>query len=126
LNLNLSLLLVHTTNEGKGEKKSLYGRDGGEALSEEQFREWVNRRSHLPLAVKGHTFVLQGDNVISVDGGKFVYEEALELVKLLNSRSPFAQIDATFMISERNGMLRLVVIGLIAVIIVVVILLATR
>ena len=93
-------------------------------MSEDQFREWVNRRSHLPLAVKGHTFVLKGDNVISVDGGKFVYEEALELVKLLNSRSPFAQINATFTISERNGALRLVVIGLIAVIIVVVILLA--
>lgn len=95
-------------------------------MSEEQFREWANRRSHLPLAVKGHSFVLKGDNVIVVDGGKFVYEEALELVKLLNSRSPFAQIDATFMILERNGALRLIVIGLIAIIVVVVILLARR
>jgi hypothetical protein len=95
-------------------------------LSEEQFREWVNRRSHLPLAVKGHTFVLKEDNVISVDGGKFVYEEALELVKLLNSKSPFAQLNATVMISERNGALRLVVIGLIALVVVVVILLARR
>jgi hypothetical protein len=100
--------------------------DGGRALSEEQFREWVNRRSNLPLAVKGHTFVLKGDNVIVVDGGKFVYEEALELVKLLNSRSPFAQLNAGVMISERNGLLRLVVIGLIAIIVVVVILLARR
>ncbi len=112
--------------EGKGEKKSLHGTDGGRILSEEQFREWVNRRSHLPLAVKGHTFVLKGDNVIAVDGGKFVYEEALELVKLLNSRSPFAQINAILMISERNGALRLIVVGLIAVIVVVVILLARR
>lgn len=95
-------------------------------MSEEQFREWVNRRSNLPLAVKGHTFVLKGDNVIAVDGGKFVYEEALELVKLLNSRSPFAQLNAGVMISERNGLLRLVVIGLIAIIVVVVILLARR
>jgi hypothetical protein len=95
-------------------------------LSEEQFREWVNRRSNLPLAVKGHTFVLKGDNVIAVDGGKFVYEEALELVKLLNSRSPFGQLNAGVMISERNGLLRLVVIGLIAIIVVVVILLARR
>jgi hypothetical protein len=93
-------------------------------LSEEQFREWVNRRSHLPLAVKGHTFVLKGDNAIVVDGGKFIYEEALELVKLLNLKSPFAQIDATFRISERNGALRVIVIGLIAVIAVIVILLA--
>lgn len=94
-------------------------------MSEEQFREWVNRKSHLPLAVKGHTFVLK-DDVIAVDGGKFVYEEALELVKLLNSKSPFAQINASVMISERNGALRLVVIGLIAVIIVVVLLLVRR
>ncbi|MDV3293637.1 MAG: hypothetical protein LYZ70_05150 [Nitrososphaerales archaeon] len=95
-------------------------------MSEEQFREWVNRRSHLPLAVRGHTFVLKGDNVIAVDGGKFVYEEALDLVKLLNSRSPFAQLNASIMISERNGSLRLIVIGLIAVIVVAVILLARR
>ena len=95
-------------------------------MSEEQFREWVNRRSNLPLAVKGHTFIMKGDNTITIDGGKFVYEEALEMVRLLNSRSPFAQLNATFMISERNGALRLVVIGLIAVIVVVVILLARR
>ncbi len=95
-------------------------------MSEEQFREWVNRKSRLPLAVKGHTFVLKEENVIAVDGGKFVYEEALELVKLLNSRSPFAQINAALMISERNGTLRLIVIGLIAVIVVVVILLVRR
>ena len=95
-------------------------------MSEEQFREWVNRRSHLPLAVKGHTFVLKGDNVIVVDGGKFVFEEALDLVKLLNSRSPLAQLNAAVMISERNGFLKLIVIGLIAVIIVAVIVLARR
>jgi hypothetical protein len=95
-------------------------------LSEEQFNEWVNRRSRLPLAVKGHTFVLKGDNIVAVDGGKFVYEEALELVKLLNSKSPFAQMNATFMILERNGALRLIVIVLIAVIAVFVILLASH
>ena len=95
-------------------------------MSEEQFREWVNRRSHLPLAVRGHTFVLKGDNVIAVDGGKFVYEEALDLVRLLNSKSPFAQINANLMISERNGALRFIVLGLIAIIVVAVILLARR
>lgn len=78
------------------------------------------------MAVKGHTFVLKAENIIVVDGGKFVYEDALELVRLLNSRSPFAQINANFMIAERNGVLRLVVLGLVAVIIVVVIFLARR
>jgi len=93
-------------------------------LSEDQFREWVRGRSDLPLAVKGHTFVLKGDDLIMVDGGKFLYEDALELVKLLNSKSPFDQINANLMIAERNGALRVVVLALIAVIIAVVILLA--
>jgi hypothetical protein len=95
-------------------------------MSEEQFREWVNRRSRLPLAVKGHTFVLKDDNVIAVDGGKFVYEEALELVKLLDSKSPIAQVNANVMIWERNGGLRLIVLGLIALIVLIVIIIARR
>ena len=95
-------------------------------MSEDQFREWVNRRSRLPLAVRGHTFVLKGDNIIVVDGGQFVYEEAHELVRLLNSRSPLAQLNASFMIAERNGTLRIVVLVLIAIIFVVVLFLARR
>jgi len=95
-------------------------------LSEDEFRDWVNKGSHLPLAVKGHTFVLKGDNVIAVDGGKFVFEEALQLVRLLNSRNPFDQMNATFMIWERNGALRLIVILLVVIIVVAVILLATH
>jgi len=95
-------------------------------VSEDQFREWVNRRSRLPLAVRGHTFTLKGDNIILVDGGQFVYEEALQLVRLLNSRNPFAQINASFMIAERNGTLRIIVLVLIAIILVVVLLLARR
>ena len=93
-------------------------------MSEDQFREWVNERSDLPLAVKGHAFVLKGENVIAVDGGKFLYEDALALVRLLNSKSPLDQFNATLMIGERNGSLRLIVLALIALIIVAVILLA--
>jgi len=95
-------------------------------MSEEQFQQWVSRRSNLPLGVKGHTFVLRGDNIVVVDGGKFVYEDAVRLVKLLNSRSPFDLISANFMIAERNGTLRFVVLALAAVILVVVIVLAAR
>lgn len=95
-------------------------------MSEEQFREWVGRRSHLPLAVQGHSFVMKGDNIVVVDGGQFVYEEALRLVKMLNSRNPIAQINASVMIWERNGMLRLVVLGLVALVILVVVVLARR
>jgi hypothetical protein len=95
-------------------------------MSEKQFREWVNMGSRFPLAVRGHSFVIKEGNIIAVDGGQFVYEEALQLVRLLNSRSPFAQINASVMIWERNGVLRLIVLALIAVIIVVVIALARR
>jgi len=93
-------------------------------LSEEQFQEWANKRSNLPLAVKGHTFVLKGENVVMVDGGKFVYEDALHLVRLLNSRNFLDQINATLMIAERNGALRVVVLALITAILVVAIVLA--
>lgn len=95
-------------------------------MSEEQFHQWIGRRSTLPLGVKGHTFVLRGDNVIIVDGGKFVYEDAMRLVKLLNSRNPFDQISASFMIAERNGALRFVVLALAAAILIVAIVLAAR
>jgi len=95
-------------------------------LSLEQFNEWIGRRSRLPLAVRGHTFVLKGDNLVTIDGGKFVYEEALHVVKLLNSKSPVAQLDATMIIAERNGTLRLVVLALVGIILVVVLILAER
>lgn len=95
-------------------------------MSVEQFREWATRRSRLPLAVKGHSFVMKDDGVITVDGGKFVYEEALNIVKLLNSRNPFDQWNAGFMIAERNGSLRLIVVALIAIIVVAVLIFARR
>jgi hypothetical protein len=95
-------------------------------MSEAQFSEWLNRRSRLPLAVRGHSFTIRDDNMIVVDGGKFVYEEALHIVRMLNSRNPFAQIGASVMIWERNGTLRVIVLGLIAVILVAVIFLARR
>ena len=95
-------------------------------MSVEQFREWANRRSKLPLAVRGHSFVMKGDNVILVDGGKFLYEEALRLVRMLNSRNPIDGLNANTMILERNGTLRIVVLGLIALILVVVVVFARR
>ena len=93
-------------------------------MSEEQFREWANRRSRLPLAVKGHSFLLKGDDLVIVDGGRFFYEEALHIVRMLNSRNPISQLEASITIWERNGVLRLVVLSLIALILIVVFLLA--
>jgi len=76
------------------------------------------------LAVRGHSFYFKGDNLIVVDGGKFVYEDALELVRLLNSKNPMAQLNASVMIAERNGMLRVIVLGLAGLIIIVALFLA--
>jgi len=104
-------------------KREMLTKREPQSLSEEQFHEWVYKRSHLPLAVKGHSFILKDDAIV-VDGGKFVYEEALELVRLLNSRNPLDQINASIMIAERNGALRVIVLALVAVIIVVVVVLA--
>ncbi len=95
-------------------------------MSEEQFREWASKRSRLPLAVKGHALLIKGNDIITVDRGQFVYEEALQLVRMLNSRNPFSQINANVMIWERNGTLRFIVLALIAIILVVVIVLARR
>ncbi len=93
---------------------------------EEQFREWYNRKSRLPLAVNGHSFVFENDTTIRVDGGIFIYEEAHQLARMLNSRNPFAQINANITIWERNGVLRLMVLALIAIILVAVIALTRR
>ena len=95
-------------------------------MSEEQFTEWVNRRSRLPLAVRGHSLSMRGDNLILIDRGQFVYEEALHLVRMLNSRNPFSQVSANVTIWERNGTLRLLALALVALIHIVVLLFATR
>jgi len=94
-------------------------------LSEQQFQEWANGKSNLPLAVKGHTFVLKGEFVV-VDGGKFLYEDALRVVRLLNSKNPVDQFSAGLMIAERNGALRFIVLALIAVIVVAAVFFALR
>ena len=96
-------------------------------MSEEEFRAWASAKwPRVPLAVKGHTFVLEKENIIKVDGGTFVYEEALELVKMLNSKNPLEQLNATIVIWERNGVIRLMVLALIAILSIAVIALARR
>ena len=95
-------------------------------MSKEDFQRWFRLGSTLPLAVKGHTFSLGQNEIIKVDGGKFVYEEALQLVVMLNSRNPLSQLNASVLIWERNGVLRLIVLALGILIVVAVIALARR
>lgn len=95
-------------------------------MSKEDFRTWFRTGSRLPLAVKGHTFSLSRDGLVVVDGGKFVYEEAMQLVMMLTSKNPFTQINATMVIWERNGTLRFVVIALVVIVAAAVLVLARR
>ena len=95
-------------------------------MSKEEFQMWFRQGSRFPLAIKGHSFSLSRDGLVKVDGGKFVYEEALQLVMMLNSRNPFTQWNATMVIWERNGILRFLVIALIVVVAAAVLVIARR
>jgi hypothetical protein len=95
-------------------------------VSKEEFTMWFKTGSRFPLAIKGHTFALSRDGLVKVDGGKFVYEEALQLVLMLNSRNPFTQMNATMVIWERNGVLRFIVIALLVVVAAAVLVIARR
>jgi hypothetical protein len=83
---------------------------------QEEFQMGFKTGSRFPLAIKGHTFAMSRDGLVKVDNGKFVYEEALQLVKMLNSRNPFTQMNATLVIWERNGVLRFIVVALLVIV----------
>jgi hypothetical protein len=95
-------------------------------VSKEDFQLWFKSKSRFPLAIKGHSFALSRDGLVKVDGGKFVYEEALQLVSMLNSRSPFTQMNATLVIWERNGALRFIVVALLVIVAAAVLVIARR
>ena len=86
-------------------------------VSKEEFQSWFRTRSRFPIAIKGHTFAVSRDGLVIVDGGKFIYEEALQLVSMLNSHNPLSQINANVIIWERNGVIRVVVLILVAIIV---------
>jgi len=87
---------------------------------------WFRTGSRFPIAIKGHTFSVSKEGLVRVDGGKFVYEEALQLVLMLNSKNPLTQINATLVIWERNGTLRFVVVALLVIVAAAVLVLARR
>lgn len=96
-------------------------------MSNEEFQTWFRHGSRFPIAIKGHTFSTSKDGLyVRVDGGKFVYEEALMLVMMLNSRNPFSQLNATLVIWERNGILRFMVVALLVILAIAVLVIARR
>ena len=95
-------------------------------MGNEEFQSWFKTGTRFPLAIKGHTFALSRDGLVKVDGGKFIYEEALQLVGMLNSRNPFTQLNASLIIWERNGVLRFLVIALLVIVAGAVLVIARR
>jgi hypothetical protein len=95
-------------------------------VSKEEFQSWFKLGSRFPLAIKGHTFALSRDGLVKVDGGKFIYEEALQLVGMLSSRNPITQLNASLLIWERNGVLRFLVIALLVIVAAAVLVIARR
>ncbi|MDA4116956.1 MAG: hypothetical protein OK455_01250 [Thaumarchaeota archaeon] len=95
-------------------------------VSKEEFQSWFRTGSRFPLAIKGHTFAISRDGLVRVDGGKFIYEEALQLVSMLNSRNPFTQLNASLVIWERNGVLRFLVLALLVIVVAAVLIIARR
>ncbi len=94
--------------------------------AKEQFQMWFRTGSRFPLAIKGHKFALSPDGMVKVDGGKFVYEEALQLAMMLNSPNAFSQLNATIVIWERNGILRFVVLAVLVILATAVLVIASR
>ena len=95
-------------------------------MSKEQFQSWFRTGSRFPLGIKGHTFALSRDGIVTVDGGKFIYEEALQLVGMLNSKNPITQLNASLVIWERNGILRFIVVALLVIVGIAVLVIARR
>jgi hypothetical protein len=95
-------------------------------VGKEEFQSWFKTGSRFPLAIKGHTFAMSRDGLVKVDGGKFIYEEALQLVGMLNSRNPFTQLNASLIIWERNGVLRFLVVALLVIVVAAVLVIARR
>jgi hypothetical protein len=95
-------------------------------VSSEEFQSWFRTRSRFPIAIKGHTFALSRDGLVKVDGGKFIYEEALQLVSMLYSRNPLTQLNASLIIWERNGVLRFLVLALVVIVVAAVLIIARR
>jgi hypothetical protein len=95
-------------------------------VSKEEFQMWFKTGSRFPLAIRGHTFAISRDGLVKVDGGKFVYEEALQLVVMLNSKNPFSQVNASLVIWERNGVMRFLVVALLVIVAAAVLVIARR
>ena len=72
---------------------------------QEEFDLWVSSAYSNPFWVGRHRFEKSVTGEIRVDNGVFKREEAVILFRMLKSRDPFTQLNANFVIWERNRLL---------------------
>jgi len=72
---------------------------------EKEFNLWLKTKFIESFWMKGHRFEKTKTEDIRVDNALFSKEEAVQLFKMLNSQNPFAKLNATLAIWERNGIL---------------------
>ena len=86
----------------------------------EDFELWLKTRFTNAFWFKGHRFEKAEDEGVIIDGGYFTEEEAKQVFKMLNSRNPFAKLNATLLIWERNGFLLKILITLSIIVLILV------
>lgn len=68
----------------------------------DEFKLWLEINSFKSFYLRGHKFEKK-KNSISIDGGVFSREEAIQLFEMIISSNPFTRINATLIIWGRNG-----------------------
>jgi len=74
-------------------------------MAQEEFELWLTSKYPNPFWIGKHRFEKSLSGEIRVDNAVFTREEATALFRMLNSRDPFARLNANFVIWERNGSL---------------------
>ena len=72
------------------------------STTREEFDLWLTSRYSNPFWVGRRRFEKSITGEIQVDNGVFNREEAIILFRMLKSRDPFTQLNANFVIWERN------------------------
>ena len=82
---------------------------------QEEFDLWVSSKYSNPFWVGRHRFEKSMTGEIRVDNGVFRREEAIVVFRMLKSRDPFTQLNANFVIWERNRSLLVLLVIVTAV-----------
>ena len=94
-------------------------------MLQEEFDLWLSSKYSNPFWVGHHRFEKSVTGEIRVDNGVFRREEAAILFRMLRSRDPFTQLNAKFVIWERNRSL-LVLLVIVTVIMLALVIIRIR